>query len=77
METRKAELRIYGMTCDDCVATVSRGLRDQNGVLDVTVSLNDGTGEVTIDSEKLRPEDLLKSRVFSKPSHYRATLMDQ
>ncbi len=77
MKAGKAKLRIYGMTCDECVATVSRGLMAQNGVLDVGVSLNDGTGDVTIDLEKVNPEDLLKNRVFSKPSHYKATLMDQ
>ncbi|MGC8562918.1 MAG: heavy-metal-associated domain-containing protein [Thermoplasmata archaeon] len=77
MEERKVKIRIYGMTCDDCVATVSRGLKNQDGVLDVKVSLKDGTGEVDVDLEKVKPEELLKNKVFEKPSHYRATLMDQ
>lgn len=34
-------------------------------------------GEVEIDPARVKPEDLLKNRVFSKPSHYRATLADQ
>lgn len=45
MESEKAKLRIYGMTCDDCVATVTRGLREQEGVLDVRVSLREGWGK--------------------------------
>ncbi len=76
MEERKVKLRIYGMTCDDCVATVSHGLKNQDGVKDVRISLKDGTGEVDVDSE-VKPEELLKNKVFGKPTHYRATLMDQ
>ncbi len=77
MESEKAKLRIYGMTCDDCVATVIRGLREQEGVLDVRISLREGMGEVELDHARVRPEDLLKNRIFSKPSHYRATLADR
>lgn len=77
MEQERVKLRIYGMTCNDCVATVTQGLRDQNGVLDVRVSLKEGIGEVTIDRSKVNPETLLKNKVFTKPSHYKATLADQ
>lgn len=49
MKEEKVNLRIYGMTCDDFVNTVSRGLKNQDGVLDVRISLKDGTGEVDID----------------------------
>ncbi len=77
MSEERVKLRIYGMTCDDCVNTVSRGLKNQDGVLDVKISLKDGTGEVEVDPVKVKPEELLKNRVFSKPSHYRATLIDQ
>jgi copper chaperone len=77
MEKKNVKLRIYGMTCDDCVATVTKALKEQSGVLDVKVSLQGGIGEVSLDQEKIKPEDLLKNRVFSKQSHYRATLADQ
>lgn len=77
MEERKVKLRMYGMTCDDCVRTVSRGLKNQEGVRDVKVSLKDGTGEVEFDPTKVSPEGLLKNKVFEKPSHYKATLMEQ
>ncbi|MCL4412801.1 MAG: heavy-metal-associated domain-containing protein [Candidatus Thermoplasmatota archaeon] len=73
----RVKLRIYGMTCDDCVATVTRGLMDQDGVLDVRVSLEKRMGEVDIDPEKVKPEELLSNKVFKKPSHYTATLIDQ
>ncbi len=77
MKEERVKLRIYGMTCDDCVNTVSHGLKKQDGVLDVKISLKDGSGEIEIDSDKIEPEKLLKNEVFEKPSHYRATLMDQ
>lgn len=77
MPEERVKLRIYGMTCDDCVRTVSNGLKNQDGVLDVRISLKDGTGEVNVDSDKVKPEELLKNKVFTKPSHYKATLMDQ
>lgn len=77
MSVKKVNIRIYGMTCEDCVATVTRGLREQIGVLDAKVSLKDKNGIVTIDSDTISPDDLLRNRVFSKSSHYRATLIDQ
>lgn len=77
MPEERVKLRIYGMTCDDCINTVSNGLKNQDGVIDVKISLEHGTGEVEVDSEKVKPEELLKNRVFGELSHYRATLMDQ
>ena len=77
MSEERVELRIYGMTCNDCVNTVSRGLKNQDGVLNVKISLKDGVGEVEVDPVKVKPEELLKNKVFEKPSHYKATLMDQ
>ncbi len=65
------------MTCEDCVVTLTDGLKERDGVRDVQISLEDGTGYVEVDPGKVKPEELLKSRVFSKPYHYRATLMDQ
>jgi copper chaperone CopZ len=77
MSEEKVKLRIYGMTCDDCVRTVSGGLKKQDGVLDIKISLKDGIGEVVVNPEKVKAEELLKNKVFTKPSHYKATLIDQ
>ena len=76
MEKKSVKLRIYGMTCDDCVSTVTKSLKQQEGVIDVNVSLKDGKGQVVIDAEKTAREALLKNRVFTKPSHYKATLSE-
>ncbi|MCL6089628.1 MAG: heavy-metal-associated domain-containing protein [Candidatus Thermoplasmatota archaeon] len=76
MEEKKVKLRIYGMTCDDCVRTISSSLKKQPGVLDVKISLQEGTGEVKIEPAGLSPEGILKNQVFSKGSHYKATLVE-
>ncbi|MCL4326068.1 MAG: cation transporter [Candidatus Thermoplasmatota archaeon] len=69
--TKKVELRVYGMTCDDCVAHVSEGLKGTKGVLDVIVSLKDGKAEVLI-NDAVNPKELENIEVFKKPSHYKA-----
>ncbi len=76
METKKVKIRIYGMTCEDCVATIKNGLLNQNGVVDVFISLKDQVGEVSIDEKGIQPEEILKNPVFQRPSHYRATLLE-
>ncbi|MEM0135441.1 MAG: heavy-metal-associated domain-containing protein [Thermoplasmatales archaeon] len=77
MEKGRVKLRIYGMSCDDCVATVTKGLKNQKGVIDVKISLIDKTGDVHIDQEEIKPEDLLRNDVFTGRSRYKATLMDK
>ena len=56
MEERKVKLRIYGMTCDDCARTVSHGLKNQEGIRELKVSLKDGIGEVKFDPTKVSPK---------------------
>lgn len=77
MGSEKVKLKIYGMSCDDCVATITKGLKSQEGVLNVQVSLKDGMGLVEVDSEKIKPEVLLRNKVFTRPSHYKAILSEQ
>ncbi len=77
MEVQKVRLRIYGMTCDDCAATISKSLKGEDGVLEVKVSLEDGLGEVAFNPERVKPADILKNKIFAKPSHYKATIDDQ
>lgn len=61
--TKTIELRIYGMTCDDCVAHVREGLKEADGVTDVFVSLKEGIAIVKADNE-IKPEDLTNLNVF-------------
>lgn len=59
------------MTCDDCVFTVSNGLKSA-GATDVFVSLEKGTASAVVDDSVLSPQDLLKIPVFGEKSHYKA-----
>jgi copper chaperone len=76
MNEGTVKLRIYGMSCDDCVRTISKALKDQPGVMDVSISLKEGTGEVKIDSAELKQDEILRNQVFSRNSHYKAILIE-
>ncbi|MCL4343196.1 MAG: cation transporter [Candidatus Thermoplasmatota archaeon] len=73
MAERKVTLRVFGMTCDDCVRTVSNGLK-REGADVLSVSLNDGMAIVKIDDAKISAEKLVKAPVFGEKSHYKAQL---
>ena len=67
---KNIELKVYGMTCDDCVAHVTEGLKSAIGVKDVYISLKDGRAIVKAD-DNIDPKELEKLDVFTK-THYRA-----
>ena len=77
MKEQDVKLRIYGMSCEDCAVTISKGLRSHPGVSKVEISLREGIGKVTVDPETVSPGDLLKNEVFSRNSHYKATIIGQ
>lgn len=43
---------IDGMTCDNCVKTLTKAIKRVNGVKDVAVDRNDATATVTFDTTK-------------------------
>ena len=67
--TKTIELKVFGMTCDDCVRHVTEGLSNVNGVEDVSVSLEDGMAMVKAANE-VYPEELIRQDVFR--GHYKA-----
>jgi copper chaperone CopZ len=67
--TKTIELKVFGMTCDDCVRHVTEGLSNVNGVEDVSVSLEDGMAMVKAANE-VDPEGLIRQDVFR--GHYKA-----
>ncbi len=71
---KKATLRVFGMTCNDCALTVKKGLLNAEGVKDVKVYLDDGIAEVLLDDALVNPEELARLPVFSGKSKYRAQL---
>jgi copper chaperone len=59
MET--VELKIEGMTCGGCVASVTRTLQAVPGVQTVDVSLADSRATVTYDPAKAAPADFKRA----------------
>lgn len=72
MAEKNTELRVFGMTCDDCTVTVRNGLLSAEGVLRAEVDLKSGISRVTIEDTKTDPEKLITIPVFGKGSHYKA-----
>jgi copper chaperone CopZ len=68
---KSVRLRVFGMTCDDCAATVRAGLESRDGVAEARVSLADGAAEVLIDESRVKPEELELLPVF-RSGRYRA-----
>ncbi|MDB5863049.1 MAG: heavy metal-binding protein [Betaproteobacteria bacterium] len=56
MET--TTLKIRGMTCGGCVASVQRVLRELDGVENADVSLADSTATVQYEPARVKPADL-------------------
>ncbi len=77
MDKKRVKLRIYGMTCDDCGATISGELEKQDGILKANISFKERIGYVDIEEGKLNPEQILKNRAFSKAYPYRAIIMEE
>lgn len=56
---KTTRLKVSGMTCGHCVATVEKALRNQTGVRNATVHLGDGTAEVEYQETEVAPEQLI------------------
>ncbi len=51
-EVVQATINISGMHCDNCVASVAKGINSCEGIEALTVSLNDSTAVVDYDASK-------------------------
>lgn len=71
MTSKKVTMRVFGMTCDDCVRTVSKGL-EEVGATEISVSLKDGAASAVVDDSVINPHELSKLPVFGEKSHYKA-----
>ncbi len=72
MGENEINLRIEGMTCEGCAATISAYLKREGGVEKVDVSYREKKAKVIYDPSKTNPKKILRSRVFS--GHYSAEL---
>ncbi|NBX32144.1 MAG: heavy metal translocating P-type ATPase, partial [Planctomycetes bacterium] len=59
--TEVCELKVDGMTCASCAASVTRVLRAQAGVLDAQVDFMMGRAQVKIESAQADPRQLVKA----------------
>lgn len=75
MVEKELKIRIYGMTCDDCVAHVKSGLLKDSGVLNADISLIKGTGNIKIDDSKTDPSKIISNEIFGKGSKYKASII--
>ncbi len=73
---RKIKIKIFGMTCEDCVTKITNSLKKDLGVLDVNISLEDAMGEVTIDDTKTDENNILNNMIF-RSGHYRAKILKE
>ncbi|MDG7040370.1 MAG: heavy-metal-associated domain-containing protein [Nitrososphaerota archaeon] len=76
MAEKTVNMKVFGMTCDDCALTVTRGLKGKDSVLDVRVSLADKSAVVRIDEGRVKPSELEVLPIFSGKSQYRAQLRE-
>jgi len=57
----EATIDIGGMHCDNCVASVEKGINTLDGIQDLTVSLSDSSAVVKYDKSKVKLVDIEKS----------------
>ena len=56
---KTVRLKVSGMTCGHCVSSVEKALRNQTGVRNATVHLDDGAADVEFEETRVAPEQLI------------------
>lgn len=57
----ESTINIGGMHCENCVTSVEKGVKELDGIISVTVSLNDSTAVVSYDGSKVELAKIEKS----------------
>ena len=65
---RLIELKIKGMTCDNCAATIERQFKNKAGIVEMKVSYPKGNGIFTFDENKISKEEIIKT--INATGHY-------
>jgi copper chaperone CopZ len=71
----RVKLKIYGMTCEDCKLKIINNLKNQEGIINVSISLNENSGELIIDESKINVDIIPNLDIFSGRSRYRARVV--
>ncbi len=53
LQTVESTINIRGMHCENCVASVEKGVKELEGIVSVAVSLNDSNAVVSYDASKV------------------------
>ncbi|GAB1450586.1 hypothetical protein MASR2M47_06420 [Draconibacterium sp.] len=64
----ESTINIGGMHCDMCVASIKKGVNELEGIVSVTVSLDDSTAVVSFDKSKVdqaKIEQAIEARGYS------------
>lgn len=54
-------INITGLHCENCVASVQKGVKELDGIVSVVVSLNDSNAIVSYDGSKVQLADIEKA----------------
>ena len=60
-KTAQATINISGMHCENCVASIEKGIKELDGIDSVAVSLTDSTAMVMFDPAKVDVEKIGKA----------------
>lgn len=71
MAETNVKLRIEGMTCDGCAASIEHALKREKGIRRVKVNWRAKEGEVVFDEAETTLDDILDSAIFRR--HYGAS----
>lgn len=71
MSKQRVLIKVEGMTCKHCVASVERLINEVDGIYEVQVSLDDGITSVLVDPFKTDKEKLKK--LINENSTYKAS----
>ena len=63
VEITKVTVNISGMHCENCVASVEKGINELDGIQSVLVSLSDSNAVVSYDKTKLEYQEIEKAIV--------------
>ncbi len=61
MATKEASIKVTGMTCAMCVATIEKALKSLEGVKEATVNLGTETATVKYDPDRVSLEQIIKA----------------
>ncbi|MFQ5950994.1 MAG: heavy-metal-associated domain-containing protein [Candidatus Geothermarchaeales archaeon] len=73
----KVTLKIDGMHCNGCAATVAYSLKNQRGIVDAEITYSKKRGIVTYNPTHTNKEEIVESPIFTEPHQFKAEMAEQ